>query len=96
MILLPLAYLNVSLAAEPAISAPADGTATQNHATLRQVRSAIETRGARWVAADTSISRLPHEMRLMKFGAIRPQLTGREQVLPAKATRAASAASGAD
>ena len=96
MILLPLAYLNVSLAAEPAISAPADETATQNHATLRQVRSAIETRGARWVAADTSISRLPHEMRLMKVGAIRPQLTGREQVLPAKATRAASAASGAD
>jgi len=47
MILLPLAYLNVSLAAEPAISAPADGTVTQNHATLRQVRSSIETRGAR-------------------------------------------------
>jgi len=35
-------------------------------------------------------------MRLMKIGAIRPQLTGREHVLPAKASRAASAASGAD
>ncbi len=51
MILFFPAHLILSHAAEPDITAPADGTASQNAATLHQIRSAIETRGARWVAS---------------------------------------------
>jgi len=48
---------------------------------LDDIRGAIHAKGARWVAGETSISKLPHEERLKRVGALHPPITGTESLL---------------
>jgi C1A family cysteine protease len=47
---------------------------------LDAVKAAIEAKRARWVAGETSVSRLPHERRIKRTGLIKP--TGLEAAAP--------------
>lgn len=48
---------------------------------LDNVRAAIESRGAKWIAGETAISRLSHEERAKRLGLIEPVFAGKEQAI---------------
>ena len=48
---------------------------------LDEIRAAIEKKGARWTARETSISYLPEELRRLRVGLIRPEITGTERII---------------
>lgn len=51
---------------------------------LADIQAAIEASGARWVAGETSISKLPSQERRMRLGALKPVFTGNEIFLTNK------------
>jgi C1A family cysteine protease len=48
---------------------------------LLDIQSAIQAKRAKWIAAETSISKLPHGERLRRLGLIPHTSTGRERIL---------------
>ena len=65
-------------------------------AELSATRQAIEARGAGWVAAETSISRMDIEERRKRLGLVRPSLPVRMEILPASQAPSLSLASALD
>lgn len=51
---------------------------------LEYIQAAIQSSGARWIAGETSISKLTPQERRMRLGALKPVLTGSEAFLPSK------------
>ena len=51
---------------------------------LKNIQAAIQSSGARWVAEETSISKLPPQERRMRLGALKPVFSGNEIFLPNK------------
>jgi len=51
---------------------------------LENIQAAIQSSGARWVAEETSISKLPPQERRMRLGALKPVFSGNEIFLPNK------------
>lgn len=54
---------------------------------LANIQAAIEASGARWVAGETSISKLPSRERRMRLGALKPVFTGNEIFLANKTNK---------
>src|SRR5450759_2259991 len=52
-------------------------------AELQAIHTAIQERTAKWIAGETSISRLSPAERLSRVGLIKPQLSGQEKPLAA-------------
>ena len=50
---------------------------------LESIHQAIQSRGARWIAGDTSIARLSLGERSMRARLIKPHHTGQEKLLTA-------------
>jgi C1A family cysteine protease len=48
---------------------------------LRNIEAAIQSSNARWVAGETSVSKLPVEEKKMLLGALKPVITGTESLL---------------
>jgi C1A family cysteine protease len=51
---------------------------------LKNIQAAIQSSGARWVAEETSISKLPPQERRMRLGVLKPVFSGNEIFLPNK------------
>jgi C1A family cysteine protease len=51
---------------------------------LESITTAIQSSGARWVAGETSVSKLPPLERRMRLGALKPVFSGNEMFLPNK------------
>jgi len=49
---------------------------------LDEIKAAIKDNGAKWVAGETSVSKLPPELRKMRVNLKEPKLTGAEKFLP--------------
>jgi hypothetical protein len=54
-------------------------------AELDDIKAAIKEKGARWVAGETSISKLPPDLKKLRLGHIVPQITGTERLVSAQA-----------
>ncbi|NTV43254.1 MAG: hypothetical protein HGA63_08150, partial [Syntrophobacteraceae bacterium] len=50
------------------------GTVFAGDLELNKVKSAIRERRARWVAGETSVSKLPEEEKLKRVGLIKPEI----------------------
>jgi hypothetical protein len=50
------------------------GTVFAGDLELNKVKSAIRERRARWVAGETSVSKLPEEEKLRRVGLIKPEI----------------------
>jgi hypothetical protein len=46
---------------------------------LDDVKAAIEGKGAKWIAGETSLSKLPSHLRKLRVGLIEPEVTGAEK-----------------
>jgi C1A family cysteine protease len=57
---------------------------------LEYIQAAIESSNARWIAGETSISRLPLEEKRMLVGALKPVITGTEAFLTLQKDRIAA------
>lgn len=53
---------------------------------LDDVKAAIEGKGAKWIAGETSVSKLPPELRKLRAGSIEPEITGKEKLLSVEAS----------
>jgi C1A family cysteine protease len=51
---------------------------------LESITTAIQSSGARWVAGETSVSKLTPQERRMRLGALKPVFSGNEMFLPNK------------
>jgi C1A family cysteine protease len=63
---------------------------------LESIQQAIHSRGAKWIAGDTSIARLSLAERSMRARLIKPRHTGQEKLLTAHLEQAASAPASLD
>jgi hypothetical protein len=48
---------------------------------LDEIRAAIEKKGAKWTATETSISYLPPELRRLRVRLIKAEITGTESII---------------
>lgn len=74
-ILILLSFFAALLLSNPCASAGEDQ--------IDKINREIRNKGAKWVAGETSISRLPAELRRMRLGLVEP--TGSVRAMPAKA-----------
>lgn len=63
---------------------------------LESIHQAIQSRGARWIAGDTSIARLSLGERSMRARLIKPHHTGQEKLLTAHLEQVSSAPASLD
>jgi hypothetical protein len=49
---------------------------------LDEIRAAIYLKGARWAAGETSVSKLPPQLRKMRVSLILPEFTATEKIIP--------------
>lgn len=47
---------------------------------LDEIKAAIERKGAKWIAGETSVSKLPDHQKKLRLGLIKPVVTGEERV----------------
>lgn len=52
---------------------------------LDDIKAAIEEKGAKWIAGETSVSKLPPELRKLRVGLIEPEVTGAEKLVSVEA-----------
>jgi C1A family cysteine protease len=54
-------------------------------AELDEIKAAIHGKGAKWIAGETSVSKLPPEQRKLRVGLIKPEVTGKEKIISVEA-----------
>ncbi|MDM7987856.1 MAG: C1 family peptidase [Smithella sp.] len=44
-----------------------------------EIKAAVKAKGVKWIAGETSVSKLPSDQRKLRFGLMKPEMTGTEK-----------------